>query len=193
MLGHLETRIEREDASSSFGCPAMGESGRSVCCQSALLAAVGWPLSPFLSLYVCVQRSRLRRHYVEEEETAATTPCTLLIDLCDALLLRPCTLWQHLQFVQRKETEGMLRYGSWEGEALRDYKQVPKPPVETHLVFLVGPRQCGKTTLFRKLLIILPGDAEHERLKDAGKVQIGVRCVEVGQDRMRFVEVRAPT
>ena len=159
MIGHFETRIEREGSASTCGCPPMGPSGRAVCCQTALLAALGWPVSPFLSLYVCAQRTRLRRHYVEE----TCNGYTLIGDLCDTLLLRPCALWQHLQFIERKESEGVLRYGSWEGAALRDYQRIKKPPVETHIVLVVGPKGCGKSTLFRKLLVVLPGDAEQVR------------------------------
>ena len=42
--------------------------------------------------------------------------------------------------------------------------------------------------MFRKLLLIMPGDEAHEKLKDDGKIQIGIRCVEVGKEKMSFME-----
>ena len=38
------------------------------------------------------------------------------------------------------------------------------------------------------MLLIIPGDETHEKLKDDDKIQIGIRCVEVGEEKMSFME-----
>jgi energy-coupling factor transporter ATP-binding protein EcfA2 len=100
--------------------------------------------------------------------------------------MRPCVLWQHLKYLQRKEAEGLLRY-AWEDDVPRDLYRSPVPLVQTKIVFIVGPPGCGKSTLFQKILLLIP-DQKHEDLRDRGKVQVGIRCVEVGEARMQFME-----
>ena len=146
LLGHVTSRIEREDpcllsCTTCCGCWPMGSKGWWTCFQTGSLAILGWPISPFLSTSVFCQRRHFRSIYVEDtnEKKMCDTFCICLQDVCDSCFLRPCVLWQHLQYLKRKENEGLLRY-HWETDVTLDLYRNPVPPTETKIIFIVGPK-----------------------------------------------------
>ena len=147
ILGHVTSRIEREEpcllrCTNSCGLWPMGRKGWWTCFQAGAAGILGWPISPLLSTTVFCQRRHFRRIYVEDTNTerkVCDTCCICLQDVCDSCFLRPCVLWQHLQYLKRKENEGLLRY-QWEGDVQRDLYRNPIPQTETKIIFIVGPK-----------------------------------------------------
>ena len=146
ILGHVTSRIEREEPcclSCTNGCRlwSMGRKGWWTCFQTATLSILGGPISPFLSAYVFCQRRHFRTIYVEDtnESTICATCCICFQDVCDSCCLRPCVLWQHFEYLKRKENEGLLRY-PWETDVTYDLYRNPIPPTDTKIIFVVGPK-----------------------------------------------------
>jgi hypothetical protein len=159
VLGEMSTKVSREvplrcyPFSSCCG-GRLGGGGCCVCLQTCVCCALGWPFSPALACYVCVQRRNLSRIYPADAAWVCGDACC---GLC-----WPGTLLAHKRLVAQKEQVNILHY-PW---AYDLPKAVPfeeaAAAIQKRTLFLIGPPNSGKSTLLKKLCTVVG----NEKLSD---------------------------
>ena len=175
-----------------------GSSGCFICLQTACLASFAWPCSPLLSGYICCQRTSFRNIYdqlssesIEDSRNGTLfshRADTLCQDFMDSCFFRPYVLLQHLSFINQKNEDGILFFDWAEDSFQGDQKKRVVPAVGNKVAILIGPKGCGKSTLFRKLLGI-NYDQKKDLLRDHLRTQTGVTCTGVSEEGVDFLEI----
>ena len=177
-----------------------GSSGCIICVQTALLAGFAWPFSPLISLYLCCQRSHLRDIYERNSFLAgdildATDPscCSTRLqikfqDLMDSCCFRSKVLLQHQSFLDGKNDQGLLFF-KWENDVIiNEPRRKSAPSLKRKIAFIVGPAECGKSTLFCKLLGVSI-DPKDSKPRDNDKSQTGMKCTTAKNNKLEFIEI----
>ena len=173
-LGYLRSKVLRErlwcrpnQNCCGYTC---GNSGSLYCLMGTFLCFT----PPALGCYLCMQRRYLKwiyeREYLDFE------------DACCSIFLWPFTLAQHIEYLERKEHDGLLRH-TWEPTGVDD---LAPPRVLERRVFIIGPKGTGKTYLFERLLMCASGK-EHEG--GAEEVRVGARPISVNKSDVSFLEI----
>ena len=186
-----------DPASASSG---FGSSGCIICAQTALLAGFAWPFSPLISLYLCCQRSHLRDIYesntfLSEDNLDPTKQscCSTRLqikgqDLMDSCCFRSKVLLQHQSFLDGKNDQGLLFF-KWENEVIiNEPRRKSAPSLKRKIAFIVGPAECGKSTLFSKLLGVSI-DPKDNKPRDNNQSQTGMKCTTAKNNKLEIIEI----
>lgn len=131
-------------------CPCrvqLGTGGSAVCIETCLCAAAGWPFSPLLACYVCLQRRYLHRIYPSDIRWS----CSDL--LCG--LFWPLAIVSHQDLVDSKEAMGLLHYPWAYGLPAAARVDEGSSLIKKQILFIMGPPNSGKSTLLKKLCAIV--------------------------------------
>ena len=137
-----------------------------MCVGTGLCAAAGWPVSPLLACYVCLQRRELHRIYPSE-----------LRWVCGDQgygLLWPAALTEHRDLVDKKERQGVLHYPWAYDLPPAAHESDASNVVPNQTLFIVGPSGSGKSTLLRKLCTLV---GYEDRLHQHNYIDIKITAV----------------
>ena len=143
-MGYIKNKLTRDHEFSPLYCCkylTFGRQSISECCIVGNFCLCGWLCSPCLIGYVRRQRYQLISLYQDQMSTPSFSLCSYVA--------WPCILYQHLLFVEHQEKQKTLRF---EDAMLPK----PSPPVIEFKIALIGPDDSGRSSLFSKLLLLLP-------------------------------------
>jgi hypothetical protein len=183
VLGNVHSVTSRETI--SFTCSPMdvrlGSSGLNTCLRTIPLCLLCWPLAPMLSYHVHLQREKMRIIYGEEstlDELYNVGKC------CSVMFSWPSVLLENQAFLLARNEEGALRF-DWEENIIGDIVRSPPKPRD-RIVAILGPRQVGKSTLFKKIL--LQSDSS-KKLEPDNKSTVGIKPYKFSEEFVDFLEV----
>ena len=164
--------------------------GRSTCLVAGAYCAVCWPCSPFLALYICLQRWYLRKIYRDDH----TDPRLALSSSSVACLFNwPGALLAHHSFLLSKKAEGTLLF-DWEHDIANNDGKNSQYSIVDKVVFVIGSNSSGKSTLISKLLLASHGspstDNPSSELPGISRFKAGIRATSVQSGgTVHFLEV----
>jgi energy-coupling factor transporter ATP-binding protein EcfA2 len=158
-IGRMHSHVTREK---EIVCLDMGWGGGALCCETCTCAAFGWPLSPFLACYVCIQTYHLSKIYPDEATWTCSNDCFGI--------LWPWALNKNQRLLNYKRENGILHYNWAYKSAHRTLGQIDEIVENKKVLYIIGPPGCGKSTLMRKLCKTI---GEHKTRASGNMIDIG--------------------
>ena len=190
ILGQLNSLIYREDSKERF---EMGHQGCNICALTSVLCLLGWPFSPLLGIYTCIQRDNLQKLHKSRNPAFASKDVSTIFDSfkekSSVCCLWPCAILEQEYHMRHLDSIGLLPF-HWEYDLI--HTSIPSPPIsECYTIMILGSNNCGKSTLFQKMLHTSIPELHNQienRLPDQ-KLRIGIRNTIVSKEQISFVEV----
>jgi hypothetical protein len=102
-------------------------------------------------------------------------------------LIWPISVNQHFKFIQEREADQSLLF-EWEFDIISDLQK--KYSISDIVVYIIGPKQSGKSNLLSKLILSTKDiDELSEADQNMSKIRVGIRPLSVAFDTVSFYEL----
>ena len=154
------------------------------CLTTSIFCLVCWPVSPLMILHQVIQKFSLRKIYPNylNDKNINISNWNII-----NTLIWPISVNQHFKFIQEREADQSLLF-EWEFDIISDLQK--KYSITDIVVYIIGPKQSGKSNLLSKLILSTKDiDEISEADQNMSKIRVGIRPVSVAFDTVSFYEL----